>query len=127
MINFYIYKNINFSPFVIIVASVNSDEQVKEMEDNVDKIFKVLFTKSIIKLNNILLFNIYHNHREKRQFFVHKGSNSLKQFFFDNLNLENLIFNVIKDFNSDYELILNNQVFDFKNNSKNLNFLCDYW
>ena len=51
------------------------------MEDNVDKIFQVLFTKSIIKLNNILLFNIYHNHREKRQFFVHKGPNSLKQIF----------------------------------------------
>ena len=42
MINFYIYKNHNFCPFVIIVASVDSDEQAKEMEDNVDKIFQVL-------------------------------------------------------------------------------------
>lgn len=127
MINFYMYSNSKINPFIIMVTSVSSIEEMNELNDNVEDIFDFLFKKSLVNLNNILIFNVYKTFSEKKEFFMHKGPNAMDPEIIGKHNLEKIVFSVIRDLECNYEIIIKNNELFINNNNKNLNFLCNYW
>lgn len=121
------YNNSKINPFIVMVTSVSSHEEINELNNNVDNIFDFLFKKSLVNLNSILIFNVYKTFSVKKEFFIHKGPNALDPDIIGKHNLEKIVFSVIKDFECNYEIIIKNNELLVNYNNKNLNFLCNYW
>lgn len=127
MINFFMYANSRAYPFIILVSSIQSIEEEEELNNNFEKIFDFLFKRNLINLNCILIFNVYKAFNEKKEFFIHKGPTAMNPEIIGHQNLEKIVYTIIKDCKSDYEINMNNSDIGINKNSKNLNFLCNYW
>jgi len=126
--NFYIFKNNEYYPFVLILVESNNEKEEKNALEKCEFIYKILFDNKIISLEIILVFLILKNFNKKKLMFYQEGIESNNDILklINEKSIEHLCFNIIKSFSSKYIINFNNKIL-IEEQKENLSFLCYHW
>lgn len=127
MISFYIYKNRNINPNILLLSTIDNCEEIDINEIN-DNIISVLLGNEFIELNSNVIFCILDNKTNKKNFFVYQGINASKininQHFLTIFSLK-----IISTYNCDFFIDYNMDGSEIRlhETKENLSFLANYW
>ena len=127
---FYIYKNSTFSPNILLLSTI--DEMNEKIIDSlIEDIISSLLENNYISLKNNVISCIIDRKNEKKQFFINRGSDSIK---IDckklDLNyLEKFSFDTITNYKSMYLLKYNKEKSELtlKEKEDDMKFLGNFW
>ena len=130
MFSFYIYKNSTFSPNILLVSTID-DINVKIVDTVIDDIISALLENKYLSLKNNIISCIIDRKNERKQFFINRGSDSIKiECKKLDLNyLEKFSFDTITNYKSMYLLEYNKEKSELtlKEKEDDMKFLGNFW
>jgi len=127
MISYYIFKNKDINPNILLLSTIDNSEEIDIDEIN-NNIISTLLENEFINLNSNVIFCILDNKTNKKNFFVYQGIDANKininQHFLTIFSLK-----IISTYNSDFFIDYNMDDSEIRlhETKENLSFLANYW
>lgn len=124
--NLYVYTHEKINPIIFIICKLRNKTEYDMLEDYQDEIFKILYQQNIANNETILVFSVFKDYSNKRNFLIktttNSNSNLANLLFSNNSVTQTLLFDTITKINTEYLLEINNDI-KLKTYKKNMYYL----
>jgi hypothetical protein len=124
--NLYVYIHEKISPIIFIICKLKNKNEYDMLEKYQDDIFKILYQQNIANNETILVFSVFKDYINKKNFLIKTTINSnfkLSNLLFSNNSItQTLLYDIITKINTEYLLEINNDI-KLKTYKKNMHYL----
>lgn len=124
--NLYVYIHEKISPIIFIICKLKNKNEYDMLEKYQDDIFKILYQQNIANNETILVFSVFKDYINKKNFLIKTTINSnfkLSNLLFSNSSItQTLLYDIITKINTEYLLEINNDI-KLKTYKKNMHYL----